>query len=84
MGPLVGSDEEGRLWEYRSDDVLVQVMDACALGGTFWMLAGAVTDEPLELTITDSESGGSVSYPLWTAGKDVSRLSDGASLTFCP
>ncbi len=84
VGPLVGSDEEGRQWEYRSDDVLVQVMDACALGGTFWMLAGAVTDEPLELTITDSVSGGSASYPLWTEGKDVSRLSDGASLAFCP
>ncbi len=84
VGPLVGSDEEGKMWEYRADGVLVQVMDACALGGSFWVMAGAVTDEPLELTITDSVSGGSASYPLWTEGQDVSRLSDGASLTFCP
>lgn len=84
VGPLVGSAEEGRLWEHRSDDVLVQIVDACELGGAFWTFAGAVTDEPLELIVTDTRTGTGTTSLLWTDREDVSRLADGASLTTCP
>jgi hypothetical protein len=84
VGPLVGSEAAGRLWEHRSAGVLVQIVDACDLGGSFWTLAGAATDEPLELVITDTQSGGTATYLLWTDREDVSRLSDSASLTGCP
>ncbi len=84
VGPLVGSEAEGRLWEYRSSDALVQIIDACGLGGTFWTLAGAVTDEPLELIVTDTKSGNSASQLLWTDREEVSRLADGAFPADCP
>lgn len=84
VGPLVGSDAEGQLWRYRSDDTMVQIIDACALGGSFWTLAAATIDEPVELVITDTHSGAVASHVLWTDREDVARLSDSSALTTCP
>jgi hypothetical protein len=84
VGPLVGSAAAGRLWEHRSPGVLVQIVDACDLGGSFWTFAGAATNEPLELIVTDTETGDAAKRLLWTDREDVSRLSDGAALTGCP
>jgi hypothetical protein len=83
-GPLVGSDAQGQRWEYGDAEALVQVIDGCALGGSFWTLAGAVTDEPLELTITDTESGTVAAHLVWTDYAAVSRISDSSSLPSCP
>ncbi len=83
VGPLVGSEAEGRLWEYRADDTLVQVIDACDLGDFYWLLAGARTEEPLELRLTDKRSASTTSQLLWTDREDVSRLTEG-SLLPCP
>jgi len=84
LGPLIGSDAEGRFWEYGDGDAFVEIIDGCELNGSFWMLAGAVTDEPLELTITDTSTGMTVTHPLWTGYSEVSRLSDTSSLPSCP
>jgi len=84
LGPLVGSDAEGVLWQHGDDDALVQIMDACDLSGSFWTVAGALTDEPLELVITDTHNGTSVSQLLWTDRKDLSYTSDSSALASCP
>jgi hypothetical protein len=84
LGPLVGSDAEGTLWRYGNKDALVQIMDACDLSGSFWTVAGARTDEPLELVVTDTYNDVSVRQLLWTDREDLSRASDSAALTSCP
>lgn len=84
VGPLVGSDAEGRLWEYRSDEALVQVIDACDLSGSHWLLAGTRTEEPVELVLTDTRDGTETRRILWTDREEVSRLSDSALLAGCP
>jgi hypothetical protein len=83
-GPFQGSAGEGRLWEYGSDTAKVQIIDGCDLSGSYWTVAAAVTDEPLELVITDPEAGITVSQLLWTDRESVSRLADTASLPSCP
>jgi hypothetical protein len=83
VGPLQGSGDEGRYWEYRSNDALARVVDACGLGGTFWTWAGVTTDEPVELVVTDTKSGTSASHLVWTDRRDVSRLAD-TTLAACP
>jgi hypothetical protein len=84
VGPLVGSDAEGQRWEHATDGVLVEIIDNCALSGAFWTWAGVATEEPVELVITDTTDGTSVSHLVWTDRRDVSRLSDTSSLTSCP
>ncbi len=83
IGPLQGAPGEGELWEYGSDTAKVQIVDGCDLGDSFWTVAAAVTDEPLELVITDPVSGVSVTQLLWTDREAVSRLVDTVSLPFC-
>ncbi len=84
VGPLVGSDTEGDLWEYRSGDAYVEIIDACDVSGSFWTVAGALTDEPLELRVTDTKRDQSASHLLWTDLRLVSRMSDSSSLATCP
>lgn len=84
VGPLAGSEDAGGRWDYRADDTLVQIIDACDRYGSFWVWAGVRTDEPLELVVTDVTSDESVPFLLWTEGRSVSRLADTASLAFCP
>ncbi len=83
-GPFQGAAGDGQLWEYVSDIAKVQIIDGCDLSGSYWTVAAAVTDEPLELVITDTETGTSVSQLLWTDRESTSRLSDTASLRACP
>ncbi len=82
--PYEGSSGAGQYWEHSSDAAKVQIIDGCALSGSLWTVAAAVTDEPLELTVTDTQSGAAASYVLWTDREDVARLADTASLAGCP
>lgn len=84
VGPLVGSGDEGLRWDHATDGVLVEIIDNCALSGAFWTWAGVTTDEPVELVITDTTNGATVSHLVWTDRRDVSRLADTASLVSCP
>jgi hypothetical protein len=83
-GPYQGTDGEGVYWEHAADQAKVLIIDGCQLSGSFWMVAAAVTDEPLELTVTDVTTGVPVSNVLWTDRAEVSSLVDTASLTSCP
>ena len=84
VGPLVGSDAEGQRWEHATDDALVEIVDNCALTGAFWTWAGVAADEPVELIITDTTDGTTVSHLVWTDRRDVSRHADTSALTSCP
>ena len=65
-----------------TDGALVEIIDSCALTGTFWTWAGVVTDEPVELVITDTTNGTSVSHLVWTDRREVSRLAERLELSF--
>lgn len=83
-GPYEGSSGAGQYWEHSSDAAKVHIIDGCALSGSLWTVAAAVTDEPLELMVTDTQSGAVASYVLWTDREEVARLADTASLAGCP
>lgn len=84
-GPYEGSDGAGRIWEHASESAQVELIDACALTGAFWIIAAALTEEPLELAVTDLQTGTISSQLLWTDREDAARLTDTASMTgSCP
>jgi hypothetical protein len=82
-GPFVGSREAGLLWRYEGDEIMAQLVDGCSLSGSFWTLAAARADEPVQLAITDTSSGASASHLLWTDRAETSWLADTASLDAC-
>jgi hypothetical protein len=79
-GPWQGSPGEGVYWEHATDTAKVRIIDGCALGGAYWTLAAAVTDEPLELVVTDPRTGNALEQVLWTDREAVSRLADTSGL----
>jgi len=83
-GPFVGSPEAGSSWEYGTTDARVQVRDECRLSGTFWDWAAARVTEPVELAITDTQTGTTTSQLLWTDLHDLSRVSSSSTIDSCP
>lgn len=83
-GPVQGSTAAGSRWDYRSDTALAQIIDACDTSDTFWVWAGARTDEPLELVVTEVATGEVATQLLWTERRGVSRLVDTSTLDLCP
>jgi hypothetical protein len=83
IGPLVGSPEAGTMWRYGDGDVLAEIVDGCSLTGSFWTIAATETDEPLQLVVTDSQTGVSSSSLLWTDRAEPASVADTSSLPIC-
>jgi poly(3-hydroxybutyrate) depolymerase len=58
------TDDSGLFWFFSADNVelLVKVLDACALNGRFWVFAGASTDVGYTLRVTDTATGERAEY----------------------
>ncbi len=58
VGPF-GSTDSGLLWFFSPDnwEMLVKVLDGCALNDHYWVYAAATTDVQYTLRVTDTESG---------------------------
>ncbi|MEM7351244.1 MAG: hypothetical protein AAF657_10590 [Acidobacteriota bacterium] len=55
----LGTDDSGLFWFFSGDnwEVLVKVLDGCAINQHFWVLAAASTDVGYTLTVRDTETG---------------------------
>ena len=53
------TSDTGMFWFFSQDNVelIVKVLDGCALNGHRWVLMGGLTDVGVEIIVTDSESG---------------------------
>jgi hypothetical protein len=51
--------DTGYFWFFAPDnaEILLKVLDACAINGHFWVFAAGLTDVEVELTVTDTEGG---------------------------
>ena len=70
-----GSDESGLFWFFNKDnwEMLVKVIDACALNGHYWIFSAATTDVEYTLKVEDTVRGTSKEYfnPLNTAAPAI-------------
>ena len=64
-------------------EILVKVLDGCALNGHWWVFASAATDVGWDLVIEDTESGESwsASNPL---GQRSPAITDTRAFSTCP
>ncbi len=78
------SDSAGLFWFFSPDnwEMLVKVLDGCALNGKHWVFAAATTDVGFTLTVTDTATGELRTYenPL---GRAAPPVQDTAALD-CP
>lgn len=79
------ADDSGLFWFFGPDnwELLVKVLDGCAVNGRRWVFAAATTTVEYELTVTDTETGEKASWrnPL---GKASPAITDTEALGGCP
>jgi PKD repeat protein len=56
--------DTGYFWFFSSSntEVIVKVLDACSIGGHFWVFASGLTNLGVNLTVTDTLKGATKSY----------------------
>ncbi len=59
-----GSEESGLFWFFEADnwEMLVKVLDGCAVNQRFWVLAAGATNVEYVLRVTDSVTGSTAEY----------------------
>ncbi len=81
----VESDDSGLFWFFGADnwEMLVKVLDACAISDRFWVFAAATTDVEYTLTVTDTDTGAVKRYfnPL---GQASPAVTDSDAFATCP
>ncbi len=72
-----GSDDSGLFWFFTDEnwEMLVKVLDGCAVNDHFWVFAAAVTNVEYTLRVTDSLTSASKSYfnPLGTSAAAITN-----------
>jgi hypothetical protein len=79
------SDSAGYFWFFNSDNVelVVKVLNGCALNSRFWVFAAGLTDVFTQITVTDTKTGVTKTYssPLGIA---FQPLQDTGAFATCP
>ncbi|MCP4662248.1 MAG: hypothetical protein GY856_43150, partial [bacterium] len=80
-----GSDDSGLFWFFSMDnwEMLVKVLDGCAVNDHFWVFAAATTNVETTLTVTDTATGRETSY-FNELGVSAPAITDTAALASCP
>jgi Fibronectin type III domain len=79
------TSDTGAFWFFSPDNVemVVKVLDGCALSRTYWVFAGGLTNVEVVWTVTDSRVGVPNAY-LNPAGAAFLPLQDTAAFRGCP
>jgi hypothetical protein len=80
-----GSDDSGMFYFLDRDnwEMLVKVLDGCAINGHYWLFSAAVTNVEYTLTVTDSATGVAKVYPN-AAGIAAPAVTDTRAFATCP
>ena len=77
--------DTGYFWFFDPANVemVVKVLRGCPVNGRYWVFAGGLTDVAVDLTVTDTERGGTKTYrnPLRTPFQPIQ---DAAAFATCP
>ena len=80
----VGTDDSGLFWFFDEDnwEVLVKVLDGCAVNDRFWVFFAATTDVGFSLTVTDTVTGSLRVYQN-TRGQSAPAVTDTSAFATC-
>lgn len=79
------TDDSGAFWFFRPTnlEMLIKVLDGCAVNGHYWVFFSATTNVGFELTVTDSRTGLSRPYSN-TLGENAKPVLDTTAFATCP
>ncbi|MFL6194897.1 MAG: hypothetical protein ACJ75H_12050 [Thermoanaerobaculia bacterium] len=79
------SADSGLFWFFTADnwEVMVKVLDACAMNGRYWVFAAGTTNLHYVLTVTDTLTGEVAAYEN-PAGRAAAAVTDTDAFKTCP
>ncbi|HUP24482.1 MAG TPA: hypothetical protein VNB06_16255 [Thermoanaerobaculia bacterium] len=79
------TSDTGYFWFFDEEnvEVVVKVLDACAINNRYWVFAGGLTDVDVELEVRDSVTGKSVTYRN-SQGQPFAQIRDTSAIDACP
>lgn len=79
------TDETGYLWFFNQNNVesVVKILDGCAINNRFWIFAGGLTDQGVEITVTDTLRSATKTYTN-PRGQVWKTIADIEALATCP
>jgi hypothetical protein len=79
------ADDSGLLWFFQADnwELLVKVIDGCALDRSFWVFFAATSDVQYSVTVSDTQTGATRVY-FHPAGSVAMPTTDTGALAVCP
>lgn len=83
--PVIGnSDESGTFYFFEPDnlEIVVKVLNACALNNRFWVFVGGLTDVRTSITVTDTKAGQTKTYP--NQAGSAASFTDTEAFATCP
>ena len=77
--------DTGAFWFFASSnlELVVKVLDGCAVNGSYWVFAAGLTDVGVTVTVTDTQTGESRSYTN-PAGVPFPPLQATSAFATCP
>ena len=77
--------DSGYFWFFNNDnvEVVIKVLDGCTTNDRFWVFAAGLTNVEAEITVTDTELGGSATY-VNTLGSVFVPVLDIDAFATCP
>ncbi|HEV7509386.1 MAG TPA: hypothetical protein VGS07_31205 [Thermoanaerobaculia bacterium] len=77
--------DSGLFWFFSAEnwELMVKVLDGCALNGNYWVYSAATTDVHYVLTVTDTLTGQMKRYEN-PAGKAAAATTDSSAFLTCP
>jgi hypothetical protein len=79
------TSDTGYLWFFDASNVemVVKVLDACALNNKYWVFAGGLTNVNVVMTVTDLQTGTSKTYTN-PASTEFQPIQDTSAFATCP
>jgi len=79
------NDGSGLFWFFAPDnwELMLKVIDGCALNQRFWVFSAATTDVGYDLTVTDTKTGQVARYSN-PPGKTAPAITDTSAFSTCP
>jgi hypothetical protein len=77
--------DTGYLWFFEASnvEVVIKVIDGCALNGKYWVFAGGLTNVAVDITVTDTQTGISKMYKN-PANTEFEPIEDTSAFSTCP
>lgn len=79
------TDDTGYLWFFSSTNVetVIKVLNACPVNNRFWVFAGGLTDQRVDLKVTDTKTGAVRTY-INPIGTPFQPIQDTSAFATCP